>query len=250
MSNEPKGTTIEPSLLLQWEEDLLDIGHQIEALVERRDQIAALIAAAKPFAKSKPTQTPKPSPRAQPKAREAKPKQVTLNLRGGAGKSWTATILRIVNDHPDGISYAELKDEIGKTHLGSKLAKTEKSLYGGALKLSSNQQIVRHNGWLFTPASFKRFEEAVKAGKIEDKQPTRQQRSPVGEAVKAFLENRPNGATSAEIVEELKKNPELSPTLERNKTHIYNVLSRLVDRDGELVKGGSKYYVAPDRKAA
>src|SRR5262249_39070215 len=117
------------------------------------------------------------------------------------------------------------------------------------------EQLVRHNGWLFTPAAHKKFMEDVAAGRAEDVEPrTRGQHSPVGEAVKAFLQSRPNGATSAEIVQELKKNPELAGTLERNKTHIYNVLSRLVDRDCQVVKGGMKgeqrYFLAPDARVA
>jgi len=63
----------------------------------------------------------------------------------------------------------------------------------------------------------------------------------MGEATKGFMRMRPTGATSGNMIWELKKNPEFKAIIEKNKTHPYNVFKRLVTQ-GELVKRGDRYY--------
>ena len=86
---------------------------------------------------------------------------------------------------------------------------------------------------------------------IDEKAPNRNasHQSPFGDAIKTFMADKREGVTSAEIIGELRKMPEFSGTIERHKSHAYNVLSRLVEQ-GDLVKGGGKYFRAPNKLGA
>ncbi len=86
----------------------------------------------------------------------------------------------------------------------------------------------------------------VAAGRaIDDEAPKGGQHSPFGEAIKAFLGKHPMGATGGDLRLELRKTPEFAATIERHKSHLYNVLGRLVAR-GELTRGGGRYFLAPN----
>ena len=44
------------------------------------------------------------------------------------------------------------------------------------------------------------------------------------------MSKRPNGAESGNMIWELRKNPEFAEQINKNKTHPYNVIRRLVDQ--------------------
>jgi hypothetical protein len=170
----------------------------------------------------------------------------TYGTRLGA-QTWTGTIENILRRVGRGLTHDELRTELAKTHLAKKLEQTDKSFYGAIGKLADRNLIVRHNGRLFAPAIYQRFMKEVAAGRIADEPaPRGGHQSPFGEAIRAFLDGRPSGASSSEIISELRKTPEFLDTIDRHKTHAYNVLSRLVDQ-GELMKGGGRYYRAPNK---
>ncbi len=142
-----------------------------------------------------------------------------------------------------------MRAEVGKTVLSKKLEKTDKSFYGAIGKLAEKGTLKKHNGWLFSAPFYAEFVKDVDAGRAVDERAPNQNsahQSPFGDAIKAFMGSRTAGATSAEIIQELRKTPEFLDTIERHKTHTYNVLSRLVEQ-GELVKGGGKYFRAPNK---
>lgn len=235
-----------------WKREVARLHEEINALKTDRDAYLAMIAAAEhllppaALAQGAPESIGAPKstrvPAAEPK-RRGRPLKIGLD-----DKTWTATIDRILRAQNHGISYEKLKEEVSKTHLGKKLAQTEKSFHGAIGKLAAHTLLVRHNGWLFAPAVYARFRKDVAAGRAIDEQaPRGGHPSPFGDAIKTFLDERPSGAASAEIIQELRKTPEFSDTIERHRSHLYNVLSRLVDQ-GELVKGGGKYFRAPNKQ--
>ncbi len=163
-------------------------------------------------------------------------------------KTWTATIEGIVK-RCGRISYDELRAEISKTHLAKKLSKTDKSFYGAIGKLANQSSIIRRNGWLFSSAAHAKLMKDIAEGRAVDEKATSQNpghQSPFGDAIKVFLGSRADGAASTDIIQELRKTPEFFDTIERHKSHAYNVLARLVAQ-GELVKGEGKYFRAPNK---
>lgn len=182
---------------------------------------------------------------APPKRRGRPPRQ------NAEPKTWTA-VMETILQKAGRISYDGMKTEVAKTPLAKKLAKTDKSFYGAISKLAENKSLVKHNGWLFSPMAHAKLMEDISAGlAIDEKAPDQNaaHQSPFGDAIKTFMADKREGVTSAEIIGELRKMPEFSVTIERHKTHAYNVLSRLVDK-GELVKGGGKYFRAPNKLGA
>lgn len=166
-------------------------------------------------------------------------------------KTWTA-VMESILQKVGRLSYDEMRTEIAKTSLAKKLATSDKGFYGAIAKLAEKKSLLKHNGWLFSPSSHAKLMADISAGLMTDEKAPSQNashQSPFGDAIKAFMAAKHEGATSSEIIQELRKTPEFLDTIERHKTHAYNVLSRLVDH-GELVKGGGKYFRAPNRLGA
>jgi hypothetical protein len=162
--------------------------------------------------------------------------------------TWTGIMEQILANG-DKFTYDGLRAEVGKTSLANKLAKTDKSFYGAIGKLSEAGVLVKHRGWLFHKDAFEKFKRDLSAGLVEDSDAPKNNpahHSPFGDAIKSFMDQNPGGAGSKDISDELKKTPDFADTMDRHKSHLYNVLARLVDQ-GELVKGGGRYYRAPNR---
>lgn len=182
--------------------------------------------------------------KAAKKSRVAPPVPSTVYKSHKDAATWTSTIQGIVDGAGRGLTYDELRGEVMKTPLGEKLKTTDKSFYGAIGKLAAAGHVVRHNGRLFSPLAHTQFMRDVELGKVIDS-PARLggHKSPMGDAVKEFLKTREFGAISGEIVRELAKNPDFEATMQKNKTHIYNVLARLKQRD-EIFKKGERYLLA------
>jgi hypothetical protein len=134
--------------------------------------------------------------------------------------------------------YSELRSELAKTHLGQKLKRTDKSFYGGLLKLETTGLAKRHGGRAATVEVFQRFMDDVKSGRAKD-EPIQNRgensRSPAKAALFEVL--RISGsATASELITML--TPRLHLATRNSKTSIYNLIARLVKRE-ELVRSGS-----------
>lgn len=234
--------------IASWEAECAKIREEIERLQSRHDAFAAMISGAKALIpdSSRAVIVPEKTEAHKPSLKGRRWK----TQAGLQGKTWTATLEKMITE-AGRISYDDLKARVSKSHLGSKFAKSEKSFYGAIAKLSDAKVIVRHNGWLFSSKELEKFLRDVADGKAVDEKAPRAagQSSPFGEAIKSYLDGNPSGATSAQLIEELRKEPEFADTIERHKSHAYNVLSRLVDQ-GEVLKGGGKYYRSPNRDGA
>jgi hypothetical protein len=178
-----------------------------------------------------------------PVAAASRPRATTVPSRkGGRAKSetgWTATMLGILTQADRPMAYAELKAEIMKTPLATKLARTDKSFYGGLLKLEQRKQAIRQNGRVATVAAHERFMRDVAAGLVKEEPPIRNtggdRTSPAKAALLEILRREVEGASAADIVNEL--TPKLDLKTRNNKTAVYNLIARLLKR-GELVKDG------------
>jgi hypothetical protein len=154
---------------------------------------------------------------------------------------WTATMLQIIRDANRPLTYAELKAETAKTHLGPKLLRTDKSFYGAIAKLETREVAVRHGGRVFAPEVYERYMRDVDAGIVKDEpilNSGSERVSPTKTAVLQFLGDNVRGARISEIVNNLEKRPELNVSGNKNgKTAVYNLIARLVRRD-VLVREG------------
>jgi hypothetical protein len=189
---------------------------------------------------------------AQPSAEEAPhppetPVPQTVDRKPVKGRhkegTWTRTILDIVAPTIHPMAYSDLKSEILRTSFGDRLRQGDKAFYTGIDKLHGEGLIVRYKGHAFSPAGFKKFEADLAAGMVRDlhfANPSHE--SPMGEAITAMMKNRPRGAQSGNIVWELRKNPDFAAALEKNPTHLYNVLKRLVSKGILRKTPGTKRY--------
>jgi hypothetical protein len=236
------------------------------ALKARRTKLDRLVAAAQAYVEFENEEdeqlAPEPMSDPIPESQETEaiqPRRVRRRRRAprGGGKSWTATILRIVTSVDCGMSYPELKAEVRKTHLGSTLERTDKAFYGAIGKLDARGQAVRHNGRVFSPKAYQQFQADVAAGKIKDEPAgfVAGRESPNETAVRLFLAPRPNGATPAQIVDNLLNNPPVHLAVSKNRNSIYNLIANMRKKD-KLIKRGSRYYLprpkneAPDPKGS
>lgn len=192
---------------------------------------------------TEPTLVPELAPDPAPNLHEEKPAPTAIRMHRGRGKTWTATIKKAVIDGDRPMTYSEVKEAIGETHLGETLRRTDKAFYGGLSKLSGKGEIIKHRGHMFSPKAYQRFMDDVNAGRIEDFPDSpfsSSGPSPNEIAVERFLARRPGGATTVEIVNDLLTNPPEDLEVTTNRTSIYNLLNRHW-RSGKLIRHGDRY---------
>lgn len=260
----------------RWKSAHARIQAQIKGLSAKADQLMTLIAAAEPLIHEGRIPVPKtpkaprikavPAARIKtPKRKRGRPRKVKkvaddspqLPLRRGRqtkSSTWTSVIHTILLEAGRGMSHTELRSEVAKTDLADRLAKSDKGFYGGIGKLADSDppRLVKYKGRLFDPATHQKFMADVAAGRVPDLEdiPHIGNASPFRDAILDLMKSSfPEGATSAEIIEALKKNPALIGTVQRHPTHTYNVLARLIDIGG-LTKWNGKYFLGPKQQAA
>ena len=224
--------------------------HQAEekALRTRVDKLGNLIAAATAFIEVGVEMEFEHPSIMRAKAPEVTPaasvEHAVTRHRHPSGKTWTETILKIVEKADRGMTYHELKEEISKTHLGDKLQQTEKAFYGGVWKLVNKGKIVRYRGRAFSPGAYDAFKDDVGNGLVDDIPETGPsgRRSPNEIAVERFLASRGNGATTKEIVDGLVNDPPSDLAVTKNRTTIYNLLSRY-KKNNRLIKRDGRYFL-------
>jgi hypothetical protein len=162
--------------------------------------------------------------------------------KGGRKSVWGTFITNYTLEADRAVPYSELKQEIMKTPLGPKLEQSDKGFYHAISRLDKHKVIKAYRGHTFSPEAFGRFQADLAAGKVRDiKIPNSAHYSPMGVAIEALMKTRPNGAESGHIIWELRKNPEFAATIDKNHTHPYNVLARMV-RQQQLIKRGKRYF--------
>jgi len=189
-----------------------------------------------PTAPSTPTEAPAiidSRPAGAPRATRHKP------------GTWTASIVRIVNEANRPLTYEEAKRALMQTEVAPLLQRSDKAFYGAVLKLDNEKLVVRYKAHLFTPEAFRKFQEDLAAGRVRDlRYPNIAHHSPMGDAIKGMMKERRGGVKSGHIRWHLRKTPEFATALDKNPTHLHNVLARLVEQD-VLRKNGALYYYVP-----
>jgi hypothetical protein len=254
----------------RWKSAHARIQAQIKGLSARADQLMTLIAAAEPLVHERQTpalkapKAPRITKAAKPpkvvKRKRGRPKKVKtvaddspqLPLRRGRQKSsatWPSVIHTILRKAGRGLLHTELREEVAKTELAERLAKSDKGFYGGIAKLADQEPplLVKYKGRLFDPPIHKKFMTDVEAGRVADLEeiPHMGNASPFRDAILDVMKSSfTDGATSTDIIEALKKNPALAGTIQRHRTHAYNVLARMIEQK-ELAKRNEQYILGP-----
>ncbi|TKB20446.1 MAG: hypothetical protein E5V75_05100 [Mesorhizobium sp.] len=115
------------------------------------------------------------------------------------GVTWTSFIEDYVNSANRPVNYAELRQAISNSILGSKRETSKKTFYGAILKLTDSRRVVKEDGWIFSFAAFDEYKCKVANGEIEplpprsSKQHARRPR--VGDEIRRRLKTRTNGKT-------------------------------------------------------
>jgi hypothetical protein len=162
-----------------------------------------------------------------------------LNLIEG---SMADAVYKILSDAARPITFQELEEELRKTELGSKITKFERPHYGAVQRLRVKGFIKDHNGRIATPGTLKKFLDDVAAGHAEDVFVPRM-RNKWAEEIVSFLETRPDGATTREIIDYMKSIPEYQESTGNYQgSYVYNVISRLKDRQKLIEKCGKLRY--------
>ena len=237
---------------LQAEEADMRARHAAEekSLRMKITRLGKLIAAAAAFVEDEAGVKPESGQRPPPAPSEPSTRPPSIKIRRRKGETWPATILAAIRHAGRGMTYSELKEEIAKTHLGETLSRTEKAFYGGIGKLADRRKIIKYKGRVYTPAAHRQFMADVAAGRTADiPAPTTGGESPNEIAVKRFLSNRPDGATTPEILENLLNNPPPDLAVTKNRNSIYNLLKRERGK-GKLAKRGDRYYLPPSKDKA
>jgi len=155
--------------------------------------------------------------------------------------TWTACVRNVVLASEQAMTYSQVKDALKDSDVAPLLARSDKAFYGALGKLEADGVVIRYKGHVFSPAVYQRFKADLDAGRVRDlKFPNPAHHSPMGEAIVEILKGRTTGADSGNIKWQLAKT-KFADDLKRNPTHIYNVLSRLVNQ-GILSKNRDGQY--------
>jgi hypothetical protein len=153
-------------------------------------------------------------------------------------KPWTDTIIDILKKANRGLTKAELKAEVEKTHLAARLQETETGFYGAISKLKTRKKLIEHNGRLYTPKAFAQFQQDVEAGLVKDS-PTSSKGTislEMKKSITKYLTAIPQ-ARAAQIIKMLETNNKMGSSTGT----VYNVLSEMIN-NGILKKNSEGCY--------
>lgn len=147
-----------------------------------------------------------------------------------AKSSWISAVNLHVYAAPLGLTMAELRDEIENGPLAKKFRASSKGYYHALTRLAQRQELVRHNGRVFSPNAYKEYQRKVRAGELADETPPHHNAySPMGEAILDIVAANP-GIAGKQIIQELRTDPEFNATLTPHQTGAFNIIARLVRR--------------------
>jgi hypothetical protein len=231
-----------PEDLERWEEEHARMGAAIKELTEKREQLGKLIQVAAEIYGGK----------------EAIRRGVggTDKRRGPQKGTWMSAIMEIAKDHPNGISYDDLRKALPEP-FASTIVKDPhaKAFYGAMRRLENEMKVaVRHKSHFFTLEAFETYQKRAALGEIAEVRGRDTRGSPLIDELKRFLADNPRSG-SGSIKNHLIRFPAFRTSILRNSSAIYNVLKRLKDRE-EIVRHEDGSYSlalengAPDGDAA
>lgn len=213
--------------LAAWDNEARELDTKISTLVVLKDGVSKQMEAARLLLAGVSTDADPhiPEQRKSASAKTGRARSSTPTLV----KQWQDQILAIVGRFDRGCTYAELRSELMKSALGSRLAVSDKSYQRAMSKLGNEGAIERGYGRVFTPTAFKVFDEEVKTGNASPVQSQPMARSPMGEAILSLVYESP-GAKSRQIIGSLRTDPEFNAALTPHESGAYNIIARLVRR--------------------
>jgi hypothetical protein len=223
--------------LRRWEEEHARMGVTIKELSEKREQLGQLIKVAATIHGGKEA------------SRRGIGNGNVGKVRRGDKGTWMTAILEVVERHPDGVKYEQLRAEMPEPY-ASRLSRdpNAKSFYGSMSKLDAAGKVVRHRGHLFTADAFERYQSRVASGEIGEVAEHANRGSPMTDELITFLADHPR-STGAEIKDHLCSFEQFKGGLKRNSSAIYNVLRRLRDRE-EIFRHEDGSYSLPNENEA
>lgn len=238
--------TVSLADIARWREESAALGRDIDdrqkrkaaldARIAKADELFRLLAGDGPTLDEEPQASPPEAGHAPPPLKPVR----TESGRNYGRVTFVEAIRGAILQSPEGrLSPQMVREALAQTEMGDRLKESDKGFYHAISRLSERGEIIKHNGWLFTPAAYLSYMEDVNSGRIEDLPPEAQRPSPMALEIFRFLET--NGpANGGRIVLHLLSRPEFKETLTKSNSGAYNVLSRLVKRT-ELAKDGPLY---------
>jgi len=232
----------------RWEEECVKLDAGIAALQARREKFVQMIALAREVAVEAPAE--QAAVKVEDAVAEA-PAAPRLK-HGGARRredTWKYALEVLIKAHPEGISYARLKEQVPprlKEQL--KLFPEGKGFHKALRVLSDDKIIVRDNGVAFPKKAYDKYLAQVASGSVKPVGPVRRG-SPIADAALEFL--RENGPSKgAAIRAHLVQFPGFGPSVLRNSSALYNVLKRLKET-GEIIhdEESAMYAIANENEA-
>jgi hypothetical protein len=162
-----------------------------------------------------------------------------------ATESFVSAVRKLVFSADLGIAPHEAKSVLAKTPLSERLGQSDKGFYHAIDRLAARNEIIRHNGRMFSPVAYERFKKAVAAGEIKDEAPRIASHSPMGEAIMAIVRANP-GISGGSIIIKLREDPEFDAALTPHNSGAYNVIARLVLRRQLRKTGDKRYFIGKE----
>lgn len=167
---------------------------------------------------------PKGNPRPKPNGVPTKP----LKLIQG---SVVDVVYQILSEAPRPMTFRDLEDALRKRGLGQKIIGNKRPHYGAIQRLREVGYCISHKGRFATPGNFKKYMDEVAAGHTEDVFAP-QLRNKWAEAIVVFVEGRPKGVTTQEMIAHLNTLPGfVDGTNSFHDTYVYGIVAKLVKRD-------------------
>ena len=187
------------------------------------------------------------SSRPTPQHSSATPRAASITIT--ADTTFVDAVRQVIYAAVPKIAPFKVKEILAESALADRLVESDKGFYHAISRLAERGDIVRHNGWLFSPENFAQFRKDVDAGRVVDDKPVSPTRSPMGDAILEFV-NANDGVTSKEVIVHLRKDEEFRAALTPNPTIAYNIISRLAKR-GQVTKEKGRIYpvITPELEA-
>lgn len=243
-----------------WEAELVAISAQIEALRHKASDVQKRVDAARLFmppaaevhAPREVTHADAPEVGSERNkadvavnAQSTVPPSTSDRPRLTKGQFWENTISGIVSKYPEGLTYAELRDEMGRTKLGPLLRESDKAYQRAISRLAGRDAIKRAYSRVFTPDAFATFERKVASGDASHIVPQPYVRSPMGEAILKIVHANPS-LLGKQIINLLREDPEFDAALSPHETGAFNIIARLVRRQQTLRRDDGRCVVGPN----
>jgi hypothetical protein len=167
---------------------------------------------------------------------------------------WNAEIIKIAYQADRGLTNDEVKAKLRNTPLSPELDNRDRQrrYYQTVIRLDKRGKVVYHNGRVFSPEAYARFQQDLEAGLVDDERPiAKGHYSPMGEEIIEIATRSGIGLRRYDLTAELDKNPVFSESLNKHPSIFYNTVAHLIKR-GRLEKVGDIYRIPPEkfRKAA